>query len=300
MHQTQTILPNAGPFSLADPEAYSTWRTHKLAVAPRDAAAVMVEISDPCRLSADEHRRLLGHLRACNLVFYRGRAAPITKDDLRALGRQLGLERLDANICADEDSITSLQVVNSGRHACYIPYTNRRLSWHTDGYYNPSAQQIRAIVMHCVRPAAQGGENAYLDHEMLYLLLRDRDPDLISALMHPQAMTIPPNVDAGDEIRGATTGPVFSLDTQGNLHMRYSARTRNIVWRDDAKTAQAVTAISEILASDTPYIVRYTLQANEGVISNNVLHNRSAFTDDTHQRLLYRARYYDRVTGTDI
>ena len=299
MKKSRTNLANCGPFSLNDAEAYTRWRAYKLAVAPRDAADVMVEIGDPCRLSDAEKARLLGHLRECNLVFYHGRGVAMSKEDLRALGRQLGLERLDANICADEDSITSLQVVNDGRHAGYIPYTNRRLSWHTDGYYNAPMEQIRAIVMHCVRPAAQGGENAYLDHEILYLLLRDRDPDLISALMHPQVMSIPPNVDGGDEIRGVSTGPVFSLDEQGNLHMRYSARTRNISWRDDAMTAQAVATINEILASDSPYIVRDTLQANEGVISNNVLHNRSAFTDDANQRLLYRARYYDRVSDTN-
>jgi hypothetical protein len=33
-----------------------------------------------------------------------------------------------------------------------------------------------------------------------------------------------------------------------------------------------------------------------GVICNNVLHARSAFRDDpARPRLLYRARYYDRV-----
>jgi len=36
-----------------------------------------------------------------------------------------------------------------------------------------------------------------------------------------------------------------------------------------------------------------------GVICNNVLHTRSAFRDDpAHPRLLYRARYYDRIRGT--
>jgi len=299
MSQTESSPAGGSPFALANTQAYATWRAHKLAVAARDPATLMVEITDPRNLSTDERARLLAHLRDCNMVFYHRHGAAIDKEDLRALGRQLGLYRLDANICADEDSVTSLQVVTTGRHAGYIPYTSRRLSWHTDGYYNAPEQQIRAILMHCVRPAAQGGENAYLDHEMLYLLLRDRDPDLISALMHPQAMIIPPNVDESGEIRGESTGPVFSLDTQGNLHMRYSARTRNIMWRDDAKTAQAVAAISEILGSASPYILRYTLQANEGVISNNVLHNRSAFTDDANQRLLYRARYYDRVTQTD-
>jgi len=43
------------------------------------------------------------------------------------------------------------------------------------------------------------------------------------------------------------------------------------------------------------------LRAGQGIICNNVLHSRSAFTDaaDSGQvRLLYRARYHDRIRGT--
>jgi hypothetical protein len=33
-------------------------------------------------------------------------------------------------------------------------------------------------------------------------------------------------------------------------------------------------------------------------LCNNVLHTRSGFKDREHQRLLYRARYFDRIAGT--
>ncbi len=225
----------------------------------------------------------------------------MTKTDVRILGHQLGLEHLDNNLCADEDSITSLQVVNSGCKGGYIPYTNRRLSWHTDGYYNPLDRQVRAIVMHCATPAKSGGENMLLDHEMLYLHLRDVNPDCIHSLMHPEVMIIPPNKEGGEEIRAETVGPVFSIDAKGNLHMRYSARSKNIIWRDNENTQQATSIITELLNGNSPYMFRYRLKANEGVISNNVLHNRTAFEDDEqNKRLLYRARYFDRVAGTNI
>ena len=78
--------------------------------------------------------------------------------------------------------------------------------------------------------------------------------------------------------------------------MRYSARTRNIEWAKNGHIKQATAFITEFLASDSPYIFRYRLNANEGVISNNVLHNRTAFeNDEQHNRLLYRARFYERV-----
>jgi len=119
--------------------------------------------------------------------------------------------------------------------------------------------------------------------------------------MHPAAMTIPPNIENGKEIRGAQSGPVFSVDPlSGCLHMRYSARKRNIEWRDDKLTLEAAAKITELL-DDESMVFRYQLQAGQGVICNNILHNRTAFEDSAEQqRLMYRARYYDRIKNTGI
>jgi alpha-ketoglutarate-dependent taurine dioxygenase len=175
------------------------------------------------------------------------------------------------------------------------------LSWHTDGYYNAPEQQVRAFILHCAQAAAEGGENSLIDHELVYLRIRDENPALIKALMHPEAMVIPPNVEQGSEIRRACAGPVFSVDQlTGSLHMRYTARKRNIQWRDDALTREAAQLITQILDIDE-IAYTYRLSAGEGVISNNVLHRRSGFVDDENaKRLMYRARYYDRVADTGL
>jgi alpha-ketoglutarate-dependent taurine dioxygenase len=282
-------------FNFSNELSYQKWRERKLSQYPASPEELVVPIENPARLSSSEYDNVMSALNRANLAIYRCQRPLAGKDMLRQLGSQFGLQHLDANLCADEDSITSLQAIETGRHSGYIPYTNKPLSWHTDGYYNPMDKQIRAIVMHCVIPAASGGENQYLDHEMLYLQLREANPDFISALMQEDAMSIPPNVEDGEEIRGETIGPVFSFDSHGHLHMRYSARKRNITWRDDVLTHAATQMITELLAS-SPYILRYKLRAHEGVITNNVLHNRAAFEDDAQQkRLLYRARYFDRA-----
>jgi hypothetical protein len=40
------------------------------------------------------------------------------------------------------------------------------------------------------------------------------------------------------------------------------------------------------------------MQPGMGIVCNNVLHERSGFVDDPlRPRLLYRARYYDRVAA---
>jgi alpha-ketoglutarate-dependent taurine dioxygenase len=155
------------------------------------------------------------------------------------------------------------------------------------------------LLLHCVAAAAKGGENALMDHEIAYTLLRDTSPDYIETLMSNDVMTIPANIVDGKEIRPDRVGPVFSVMPDGNLHMRYTARTRSIIWKEGAVTRAAVKTLGEFLHSDSPYIYRATLQSGQGLISNNVLHDRSGFKDsDDIKRLLYRLRYYQRLANT--
>ncbi len=290
------------PFLLNNVSVYQHWREEKLQDYPQTAAALLVEIKDATCLTEFEYQALLQRCRKTNMAVYQiTRSGYEAKESIRALGQRFGLERLDNNLCADEDAISSLQVMSTGRHAGYIPYTSRPISWHTDGYYNKPGQQIRGMVLHCVQNASKGGENLLLDHEIAYIHLRDHHSDYIKALMHPQAMMIPANFEGGKEIRAEQSGPVFSIDPKGNLHMRYTARGRNIMWRDDTLTQEAVACLNAFLASDSPYIFRHSLQPGEGYVTNNVLHNRMAFDDnESKHRLLYRARYFDRIMATDV
>jgi hypothetical protein len=220
------------------------------------------------------------------------------KDIPRLLGHRLGLSRLDQNMGADEDAISSLTVRSDTLHRGYIPYSNRPIAWHTDGYYNTPEAQIRGVLLHCVQPAAVGGENELLDHEIVYILLRDRNPELVRALMHPLSMTIPPNVVHGKELRPARSGPVFSVHPDGHMHMRYTDRTRSILWREDPLTRDAVACLKDILHRKTDWHFMVKLDAGWGLVSNNPLHTRTGFEDGEHPRLLYRARYHDRIAGT--
>ncbi|HEX6320308.1 MAG TPA: TauD/TfdA family dioxygenase [Burkholderiales bacterium] len=279
---------------LQDP--FDRWRERKLARYPRRAEDLIVQVRDPRELSdgeAAEIRRVCG---VANMAVYASPLAGLAdKDIARRLGARLGLARLHANPLADEDGISSLEVAPEKSARGYIPYSNRRLLWHTDGYYNPPAQRIRAFILHCVRPAAAGGENRLLDPEIAYLLLRDADPRYVAALSAPNAMTIPANEEDPAAQRAAQTGPVFSHEG-GALHMRYTARTRSIEWQPDEITQAAVRHLRQILDSDSPYVFRLRLQGGHGLVCNNVLHDRSAFTDAPGGgRLVYRARYFDRV-----
>ncbi len=290
------------PFLPGNEEAYQAWREAKLAGYPTDVAALIVDLEDAPNLSEVEYEKLLGLLRKTNMVIYRThRGGDPDKSLSSGLAERFGLIHIDSNLLADDDGLTSITVNPEGDHPKYIPYTNRPINWHCDGYYNTGEKQIRGMVLHCVNPAAEGGENQLLDHEIAYLLLRDANPDHIHALMAPDVMTIPPGLDGDGNQRGPSVGPVFSIQADGSLHMRYTARKRNIEWKDDPATAAALAAMERILSGeDHPYVFRGRLEAGMGLICNNVLHTRDGFTDspEAPQRLLYRARYFDRIKGT--
>jgi len=287
------------PLNLEDESAYLLWRKQKLRAYDNSGHENIVDIKAD-RPDEDELQLMLFACQQFNYSIYKlQHPRQGSKHFVRETGLLMGLQRLDGNLCSDEDNISSIQVRSGGRHAGYIPYTDRKLTWHTDGYYNEASKTIRAMVLHCVRPAQSGGENLLLDHEMAYILLRDENPQYISAFIQPDALIIPPNIENGKEIRGAQSGPVFSVDSlSSRLHMRFSARTRNIEWKENTVTQEAVECMKGLLDANNPYVITYRLQAGEGIIANNVLHNRTKFADAEEangKRLLYRARYYDRV-----
>ena len=290
------LLPQLDPHN---DSAYLQWREQKLLDYPVGIEQLIVEIRNPTQLSKTEQEAMLHRLRKFNMVIYAGPTGEDPDKKIpRQLGAQFGLISLDNNTGADDDGITSLEVKNDPWHKRYIPYTNHPIHWHTDGYYNELTSQIYGLQLHCVRAAAEGGENALMDHEIAYILLRDRDPALIKALMREDAMMIPENRVDDKVSRPDRSGPVFMAGPGGTLHMRYTARKRNVVWREDALTQQAAGALDEILRADSSFIFRATLQPGQGLISNNILHDRSGFNDDPEApRLLYRLRYFDRVTA---
>lgn len=316
-------MPAASPFDLARPEAYARWRAAKLAEHPRRAGDLIVDVADPRRLTPAEREAMLDRCRRANMVVYRSPVRVEDKELPPLLGAQLGLHRLDANWLADEDGISSITVHEkepptplrvgppqgdhpawggpapdgrSGPKGEFIPYTDKPIRWHTDGYYHPEGRRIEGMILHCVRNAGEGGISHLADHEMVYLALRDANPDWVRALMAPDAMTIPERTDDTGVARPAQSGPVFYVRPDGGLQMRYTARTRSIAWKDDAVTRAAVAAIEQLLGSVQPWIFRLLLEPGMGIVANNVPHERTAFTDDPQQpRLLYRARYLDHV-----
>lgn len=296
--KTAESLPDH--FDLENDVAYRIWREEKLNNAPRKVEELLVPISNRQSPTIDETRKIKQLCARANMAVYEGLTG-LGPADIRPLAAQFGLTRLDTERLGDKDGVSTIRVIErkkgTGKKGFYIPFSDRPLGWHTDGYYNDGQNQVLGFTLHCARDSA-GGDSHMLNHEIAYIRLRDENPDLVAALMLPDAMIIPANeLDTDEGRRQQSVGPVFSMPG-GNLHMRYTARSREIVWKQDTDVARARTFITDLLASDDEFILRHHLKPGQGMISNNILHKRDGFDDGeagNDGRLLYRARFIDRV-----
>ena len=290
------------PFLLENESVYQNWRKIKLERYGRTNPNSVISITDPASLSSKTLGEFAVQLETCNFVIFEIDTAKsrFSTEDFLIFGHQLGLHRIDTNPGAEANGVTLLSAVDTAdKRSRYIPYTSRALNWHTDGYYNPISSRIDAFSLYCVKQAGQGGDNFMLDHEMVYMQIRDTHPELLVALMDSEIMVVPPNIRNKRLIRRAESGPVFIVDrVTGRLNMRYSTRPKNINWKSDALSRRALSRVSELLM-DNEYITSLRLKSGQGIVCNNVLHGRRAFIDNPageNSRLYYRARYYDSLT----
>jgi len=279
---------------------YRSWRALRLDRRPSSLNELSVSISGLASMANREKEQIMECLARANMALYDCRDSTVDRAAILTFAGHFGLRQVDHHLCANDDGVAELTVATTGERAGYVPYSSRSLSWHTDGYYNEPTKKVRAVILHCAQDAVTGGQNAVFDPEIAYIRLRDENPAFVAAFAHPHCMTIPANNGADGEIRPAVSGPVFSFDGPGGaLHMRFSARTRNIRWRDDAMTRAARDYLLALLDDDESVVFRFSLKPGQGLISNNVLHNRTAFQDASEKpRFLYRARFFDRVDSS--
>lgn len=251
--------PWENPFDLNDDTSYRRWRDNKLSSYPAHASDLIVEIGDLANPNEAERAALTSRCHRANMAIYASRPTEANeghiRSDLRAFAQAIGLRRTEGHRSAADDGIVAIEIAKDRGRKGYIPYSDRPLSWHTDGYYNAPKDRIRAFLLHCVRRAEEGGENGLLDPEIAYIRMRDENPDFIAAFMHDEAMIIPANVEDNGKVRAESIGPVFWVDTRtGSPHMRYTARGRYIVWRNTPDTLAAARFLTGILADGDPHI----------------------------------------------
>lgn len=288
---------------LASSDVFNAWKTAKIRTVQWvfDQPPVRLDSLAGCGFVACGE--ILDRAAAANIAIYQiDRSAESVEDaesELADFCRTLGMSLGENHRSAGDSGVVALRTSSAPAKKGYIPYTPRPLNWHTDGYYNPASNPVKAFILHCHQQAAAGGANQVADPEIAYLRMREENPDFVRALMHPEAMTIPENREADGSLRPASVGPVFFADDRsGRLQMRYTARTRSIEWRDDPLTLQARDWLKDWLASSDPLIYSLRLKPGQGMVCNNVLHNRTGFEDGSGAlgaRVILRARFHERL-----
>ncbi len=282
---------------LGNPDDYQYWRDEKLANAANSIESCMVEIANPFALTSVEKEKIQQLCRTNNFALFEIKAQDDYDQAIVQINKQMGLHDYDQHLYAQNNGLAHITQSDKMQQAEFIPYTNKAIGWHTDGYYNAADNQVRAFSLFCVAPGAEGGVNQWIDPQMVYLLLREDNKNVVEALSHPQAMSIPEHKVDGVIRRAKSTGAIFFVDELSNaLYMRYTQRKKNIEFLTATEVQQAVGLLDNLLNTTTPHHFEHTMSANQGLLCNNVLHNRSAFVDNPeHPRLLLRGRYANRI-----
>jgi hypothetical protein len=182
------------------------------ALAIPDGEDLVVDVADPRALTNGRARPLCWQLLCtANMAIYRSPVVAEDKAIPRLLAAQMGLHRLDGNWLADEDGISPIAVAQ--RRAVIAQRSSPTPTAPSSGIPTVTTiraqRQIRAMVLHCVRAASEGGGTALMDHEMAYIALREANPNWVNALMAPDAMTIPARTGRRRSRTGRADRPRF-------------------------------------------------------------------------------------------
>ena len=263
------------------------WAEEKEKNIPQNSDGILVNIHDINNVKISEISKIKKTINRYNSCIYSSKVALKINTNLLKFVELVGMRTYDCNNIDSNEISTITPLQNSKIN--YIPYTDKPLNWHTDGYYD--RKSIFSWLLHCVNPATQGGENYLLDHELVLreYLLRNDD---INNLMAEDALTIP---ESKDTSRSEISTYIFSFKNQyKKLHMRFSMRKDYI--GTSPKASSSIRKLREIIENDcAKYSLTYKLQKNEGIITNNILHGREAFKDDKVKRKLLRIRSYERL-----
>ena len=279
-------------FDLASADDYLKWRDEKLAAYPAHVGELVVELGDMTALTAAEKAKILETVERANMCVFTAGSAELDMASLLTLGAQLGVARTDKSARhAQSDELTDSGILNRA-----VPFSTRHCNWHTDATYYGSNHTIQALFLLCKRPALEGGSNKVLDHEMLYIRLRDTDPDALDVLMNKDCFNY--RNPASGEIDQHRGGKVFWTNAYGPLCHRFSFRKTDMVWSGDGDVAAARKVLESLILDEQAHVIEGRLESGMGLVSNNVLHTRESLVDSddaANKRLLFRARFYDRV-----
>ena len=273
-------------------ENYKRWKEKKLESFTKNLDDLTVQINSPNAISKHEKFRVINLLTNHNIVFFHiDKIVNTDKLSIKNFADQIGLGNYELDSQSDNDGLTEIKdIQDKDKLSEYVPYTNKELNWHTDGYYTDQNNSVLAWMLFCKVAAESGGTNKYLDHEIAYILFNDKS-DKLKDLMQYDACCIPTNILTN---RKEVYNPVFMFRDE-KLQMKFTMREKNVIW--NKKSVQAINILKSIIMESSEYHIIKKLEPGTGVVTNNVIHMRTAFTNSKNKnRLLYRLRSKKRVT----
>jgi len=282
------------PFILENETEYKNWRQTKLELYPLNINKISIPL-DINNFQKKDLDLIKFNMNKYNFALYNF-SSELSNNELENFCTKLNLNNSISNLFSDSKNISDIKDhkdTNNNLKGEYIPYTNKSLNWHTDGYYYPINNSVKSFLLHCINPAYSGGENLLLDHEILYILIRDYNPSYIKILMENDIMEIPKNKHNPES--KSVNGPVFFIDEEYSLNMRFTSRQQNIIWKKSDIINKIKELIFNFVESDTKYVIKILLKKNQGFIANNILHKREKFFDNKNKRLLKRIRFSKKL-----
>ena len=267
---------------------FKQWALAKESNIPSNIDDLKVVVQDINHVSSKEISSIRDMVKKYNCCIYRSTTDLLSKGNLIRFATSIGMKTYDSNNI-DNSPVSTIMSAKEKNSINYIPYTNKQLNWHTDGYYDE--KPIFSWLLHCEQPADSGGENYLLDHELAikeYISKHDN----LGPLMNSDAFIIPGNADAG---RNETKGYICDINNKyKKLHMKFSMRKENMKLSNESK--MAILKMKKIIKDDCKkYYLTYKLSKNEGIVSNNILHGRNSFEDGKIIRKVLRIRSYERI-----
>jgi alpha-ketoglutarate-dependent taurine dioxygenase len=197
-----------------------------------------------------------------------------------------------------KDYATSYSDIRSGTTDGHPGFsTTAGQAWHVDGLLDDIGD-IKTTILYCVRAAHRGGETLLFNSLAAFTELRDSDPAAAEALLSPEALnrrsTIP-TIDVN------ATGPVFSVDEEGELIARYTDN-ETCTWNFSAGPPgglQRALTFFRAATHDPRYRLGIHLAAGQALIFRNdrLSHGRQSYEDiPSARRHLVRALYTNRPT----
>jgi hypothetical protein len=279
-------------FNLDANEDYKKWRDEKLESYPENISDLVVDLADMQAITPTEKSKIMDIVEQSNMCVYTSGSAQLNMNSLLKLGEQLNVFDHDKSIRhAKSDELTDSGILDKA-----VPFSTRSIRWHTDATYYGSNKTIQSLFLLCKQPAIEGGCNKVLDHEILYIILRDKNPDALRVLMNNDCFEYK-NPKTG-EINSQLGGKVFWVNENGRLCHRFSFRKMDMSWSGHNEVIAAKDILESTLIEESKYVIEGRLESGMGLISNNVLHTRESLVDSediSKKRLLFRARFYDGV-----